>query len=590
MKHTVKDLLIHDELSPAEGKILGALNFLAGKITALSNRVERISGKAPELLATALYAIAHMVMCIYHEPWYDEAVAWQIARCASIPKILFEIPHYEGHPPLWHLILLPFAKLGAPYELSLSIVSLIFAGAAVGLLIWKSPFPRIVRLLLPFTYFFFYQYGVISRPYCVMMLAFMLLALTYHGRNERPGRYVLCLMLLCLTSAYGIVIAGGLAMVWVWEIWDRQNVFKWVKGFLKDKRILWLAALLIFALCLIAEIMPRSDTVATNPLAEGIPENNLVVRLFYLFSASIPDVLFTNAFWDYDFLKSTNFYPESLIPSCLTGLLFLALILMYGRRKQTALLFFLPHVLFALFSSLVYFCLHHTGVTLMLLVFWLWVSLPAPNKSTAKHTFSSRDQKILQSGFILLASFCLCVSLFWSCSSSVLDIQKDYAAGRNVSAFIREHHLDQYRIMGTWSVAYDENQNVSAMNTNYCIYSDNISPYFNHNIFYNFMHGDDSLNHTSHKRATSEQNAENIRIWKESGPPDILFMHPDISILWTSEELSYQDYTLVYCEIVERIWKTKTQPQTVLLYARNDLLPELGLEEVSMKYIFAAMG
>ena len=61
---------------------------------------------------------------VFHEPWFDEAQSWAIARSGTIKEILFEIPHYEGHPPLWHLILVPFAKLGAPYELSLAAVNI----------------------------------------------------------------------------------------------------------------------------------------------------------------------------------------------------------------------------------------------------------------------------------------------------------------------------------------------------------------------------------------------------------------------------------------------------------------------------------
>ncbi len=149
---------------------------------------------------------------------FDEAEAWQIARSVTLKTLFLETTHYEGHPPLWHLILMPLAKAGAPYELSLSLVSLAFMGTAVFLILWRAPFPRLVRLLLPFTYFFFYQYGVISRVYCVLTLAFVLLAIVYRSRNERPGRYVAALILMCVTLAYGLVIAGGLALVWLWEI------------------------------------------------------------------------------------------------------------------------------------------------------------------------------------------------------------------------------------------------------------------------------------------------------------------------------------------------------------------------------------
>lgn len=145
-----------------------------------------------------------------------------------------------------------------------------------------------VRLLLPFTYFFFYQYGVISRVYCVMTLAFVLLAIAYRRRNERPGRYVAVLILLCVTMAYGLIMAGGLAIVWLWEIWnegaqkqgwqeragvDKRSIQTMVRGYVADRRIWWLVLLLLAALFVVWMIMPRADTFATAQAASGAEKN-----------------------------------------------------------------------------------------------------------------------------------------------------------------------------------------------------------------------------------------------------------------------------------------------------------------------------
>ena len=94
------------------------------------------------------------------------------------------------------------------------------------------------------------------------------------------------------------------------------------------------------------------------------------------------------------------------------------------------------------------------------------------------------------------------------------------------------------------------------------------------------MDGEDSLNYMSHKLATEEQNARNLAKWKEMGYPDVLFQSPDLNVLWDSEELSYLDYTLVYYETHERIWKINSQTSVVSLRVRKDLATELGLEEV----------
>ena len=83
------------------GKILTAA---ADGVTAIARKVEAVPGKAPEMLALIIYAAAHLGMALAHEPFFDEAEAWQIARSVSLKTLFLETTHYEGHPPLWHLI------------------------------------------------------------------------------------------------------------------------------------------------------------------------------------------------------------------------------------------------------------------------------------------------------------------------------------------------------------------------------------------------------------------------------------------------------------------------------------------------------
>ena len=82
-----------------------------------------VKSKKTEWILFVLLIVSYFCVSFFHEPWFDEAQSWQIAKCASIKDILFEVPHYEAHPPLWHLLLSLFAKIGVPYELGLSLAS-----------------------------------------------------------------------------------------------------------------------------------------------------------------------------------------------------------------------------------------------------------------------------------------------------------------------------------------------------------------------------------------------------------------------------------------------------------------------------------
>lgn len=564
-------------------KIYRMLQAVANRVTAFAQKVENIPGKVPEIAVLLIYAAAHLGMAVVHEPFFDEAEAWQIAKCVSLKTLLFETTHYEGHPPLWHLILMPFAKTGAPYELSLTLVSLVFVGSAVFLILQYAPFPRIVRLLLPFTYFYFYQYGVISRVYCVMVLEFVLLAMVYRARNEKPGGYVTVMMLLCVTSAYGVVISGGLALVWLWEIWDGKGFRNLAGRYLKDRRIWWLGALLVTAICVILQIMPRENTFAAALMDYEVINNSFIVRLLYMLLVLPADVTLTDVYCDYTYLYQASLPTFTLVSGGIVGVLIWFLLLYYGKKMGTMLLCILPYTFFAFFGATVYISLHHIGIGLLYLCFWAWVSA---EKSTAQSDWYDKNSrgrvgKPVKCGAVLLGALALLVSLFWTAGSCILDINKTYAMGRNEARFMKEHHLDQYRIMTGWMVIRDEAGNVVDADINLCDQAVNVAPYFEHNIFFNFNEGKDDRNYITHMRLTQEETQVVYDIWREDGLPQVLWMHPDCTAVY-GDMLAGMHYVPVYCEPVERVWKAGTDYNTCDIYISQELLEETGLNIIQL--------
>jgi len=63
-----------------------------------------------DVLVILLYSAINIVVLIRHEPWEDEARAWLIARDLDLLSI-FKQMAYEGTPALWHMLLVPLAKV-----------------------------------------------------------------------------------------------------------------------------------------------------------------------------------------------------------------------------------------------------------------------------------------------------------------------------------------------------------------------------------------------------------------------------------------------------------------------------------------------
>ena len=522
-----------------------------------------------------IYCVLHLFMTLFHEPWYDEAEAWQIARCASVKDILFTIPHYEGHPPLWHLILAIPAKLNFPYELSLSLISLLFSALAVALFLKYAPFPEWVKVFVPFTYFAFYQYSVIARPYCMMMLAFVLMAITWQGRNTKPIEFVLSMAFLCLTSSYGIIIAGGISLVWLFGIIKEDGT-----KFFKDRRTHTLIGLLILAVLLMVEVMPYPDTSATAGKAVGDEVVKLPLKLLYVFLMMIPDTTLTRVLQsDTTGIEMSNMYMGAVPFACLIGILLWVIIVYQGSEKRTLAWFILPYTLFALFGALVYFGGHHIGIALLLFVFWSWITANGDydHKSESNQTAEGIIRHIIP--FVTVLS--LLISCFWSLSSFALDVRYDYYPSRSSAEFIKENDLQKYNIMTSWREDKDEDGEITLTDTNSIGGAVAIFPYFEHNIIYNAHKGEDALTYDTHKNASDAENEENLNLWRSKGYPDVLYNTPNLeTVFGDGTESDKPEYVLVYEKPYGMIWKGTVELYASTVYVREELREELGLPEV----------
>ena len=164
-----------------------------------------IKEKKFEIIIILAYMIITFIVAVFfHEKWRDEAQAWLMARDLNFIDLLKQMK-YEGHPFLWQLILMPFAKLGFPY-ITETLLSLFFMWIAVWLLLIKSPFKHFTRVLIILSLPFIYLYPVISRNYSLIPIALCIIAILYKNRDEKKIQYCLAILFL----AYTHVLMWGL--------------------------------------------------------------------------------------------------------------------------------------------------------------------------------------------------------------------------------------------------------------------------------------------------------------------------------------------------------------------------------------------
>lgn len=180
-----------------------------------------------------IWILFNGTLLILHEPWRDEANVWLMARELS-PVQLFREIKYQGHPCLWYLLMMPFAKIGLPFR-TIEILSLLIMGVSAGIFWWKGPLHRAAKVFCLFSPIFTYFYPVIARNYCLIALLLVLLAWQYPERGKHCVRYGLLLGLLVQADTIAIPVAGLISAMWFMEaMWQ---CFK-TKAFYPMKKIL----------------------------------------------------------------------------------------------------------------------------------------------------------------------------------------------------------------------------------------------------------------------------------------------------------------------------------------------------------------
>ncbi|MBI2212174.1 MAG: hypothetical protein HYU52_00885 [Acidobacteria bacterium] len=183
--------------------------------------VERSSIRDPFVFVPlALYLLLGFALITHHEAWRDEADSWLWARDGSLEELFGHLGHM-GTPSLWYLLLFPMAKAGLPF-LAQGVLHVLLSSGTAFLILARAPFPRRVRLLVVFSYFFGFEYLVIARNYAIGLLLLFALAALDGERRQRRILFGLTLALMMNTSVHLLFIGVVILSVEAWESWRER--------------------------------------------------------------------------------------------------------------------------------------------------------------------------------------------------------------------------------------------------------------------------------------------------------------------------------------------------------------------------------
>src|SRR5574344_1272055 len=531
-------------------------NRLAGEINdtffaRFVRKVNRYDRRCVNVTVTVTAMVFYLILLCFHELCCDEAQAWLIARYASYSDMLFYLPHYEGHIPFLYLIYSIPAKLGLPAKPVMTVLHLLSVFAAVYLIEFRSPFPNIVRIVLPFMYFFLHP-ALLARPYILLIATVFMAAVLYNRRDEMPVRYTLTLMLMCMTHLYGIVIAGGIALEWV--IASGSRLFT-----SNRRRLLCLAVLAVFAAAVVSLIIPAKDIYLSSRDGSQSYPVTLIKFLIYIPS----EVLFTNFISPgVSFQTSQISLFRTSVSFILSGLIWVSLIRYCAVRKRLAACL-IPIATFSLVGAYYIFS-YHFAFLFMLFVYSVWICSGAEKNGSAHRTsLSCRLINGAVSALIVL------ISSGWSMFAVFTEITSDYDAGKSVAEWIVENNLQNLRCLGAWDVT-DGNFTSDEYVTN------SINAYMGRPLCYNLVN---DRPYIIWRCNTPEQSSEQIQKWAGMGTPDMIITgNGEDNLRAVTDELGIDnDYVLVYCRAGRAFYKTTYEKFGDFVWLRKDLADTLGI-------------
>jgi hypothetical protein len=368
------------------------------------------------LWSAAVLAIALLQLALIwtHTPWLDEWQALQLAlQSPDIPALLGNL-RYEGHPPLWYLLLRGAAAVMPP-AFVLPAVQTVIALALQALILFRAPVTRLERLLIATSFFLLFDYGTLSRS---LSLGVLLTTAAFAFRRHPLGWAAVALL------PFADFLFGVLSMICVaLRLRDR------------DVSIPGLAAWGLCGLLSAISVIPAKDTIPALWL-NGLPADA------YLFVTRLSVLLVPLHGPQYG-LQWNQPLPEAI------GIVAGPLFLMLGSRLTRAVP--LHHALYLGFAALLFafsvtvypLAIRHLSLLAMLVILLRWWTPKAQRADSAG----------LFRGWMAVASLCGLIT-------AGVSFARPFDTAGEAAAYIRDGHLEDKH----WLVFPDSRaQGVSAL-------------------------------------------------------------------------------------------------------------------------------
>ena len=163
---------------------------------------------------TAVFLTISIALIYHHEFWRDEITTWHLgSENSSINEFIANMKNNVGHPYLWFFILYLISHFITQNPESMKIAHLAVSTISVFLILKYAPFNKIIRVMLIFGYFFFYEYSIVSRDYAIGVLFIIIFCVLYINKYKNILPISIVLFFIGQSNMYDNNYRGDLVFI-----------------------------------------------------------------------------------------------------------------------------------------------------------------------------------------------------------------------------------------------------------------------------------------------------------------------------------------------------------------------------------------
>jgi len=395
-----------------------------------------------------IFSVFLAIGMYYHEMWRDEIEIYSKIAFSGTKFIVSEYSYFAYN------LLIKVSLWVNESQTMFQFCHYIIILSAIFLLNKYSPFNLFEKFFITFSYFLFFEYGIISRYYGFLVLMVFIILFLLSRKKVNYYLIIIPLIILANHSINSYIIALSLFLYII------NDLFKKLKDKTLTKRLIisYTSVFLCFVLIGLIYLM---YTTKQKSQFEGLGEAPYFMTIRTIWNSFVPLPKFTNtaSFWNTNFFDFPIVYPlnyditvfktsQNIFLFILSLFILIIILIKFSKKPVVFWVFLFNYILLLLFLHIArFYFIRHQGLLFIVFIYSYWLyhisdgKIHLPVLKKVKLDVLSKLKlgllfKPMIMGFLIL-QFVSSSYAFYK------DIKYKFTLSHDAAKFIKDNNLDK---------------------------------------------------------------------------------------------------------------------------------------------------